>query len=70
MASALSLYAIPCVPFFEPIDLPDTCDEILALAAGESAIDGLPREGLVFRTLDGVRSFKAVDNGFLIKYHG
>ena len=70
MASTLCLYAIPCVPFFEPIDLPDTCDEILALAAGESAIDGLPREGLVFRTLDGVRSFKAVDNGFLIKYHG
>lgn len=28
------------------------------------------REGLVFRTLDGIRSFKAVDNGFLIKYHG
>lgn len=70
MTSILSLYAIPCVPYFEPIDLPDTCDEILALAAGESAIDGLPREGLVFRTLDGKRSFKAVDNGFLIKYHG
>lgn len=69
MAITLSLYSIPCVPFFEPIDLPDTCDEILALAAGESAIDGLPREGLVFRTLDGARSFKAVSNEFLMKYH-
>ena len=70
MSSILSSYKIPCVPFFEPIELPDTCDEILALAGGESAVDGLPREGLVFRTLDGCRSFKAVDNGFLLKYHG
>ena len=70
MSSILSSYKIPCVPFFEPIEMPDTCDEILALAGGESAVDGLPREGLVFRTLDGCRSFKAVDNGFLLKYHG
>lgn len=70
MSSILSSYKIPCVPFFDPIELPDTCDEILALAEGASAIDGLPREGLVFRTLDGCRSFKAVDNGFLLKYHG
>ena len=27
------------------------------------------REGLVFRSLDGTKSFKAVDNNFLIKYH-
>ena len=70
MSSILSSYKIPCVPFFDPIELPDTCDEILALAEGASAIDGLPREGLVFRTLDGCHSFKAVDNGFLLKYHG
>ena len=70
MSSILSPYGVPCVPFFEPIELPDTCDEILALAEGASAVDGLPREGLVFRTLDGCRSFKAVDNGFLLKYHG
>ena len=70
MSSILSPYGIPCVPFFEPIELPDTCDEILALAEGASVVDGLPREGLVFRTLDGCRSFKAVDNGFLLKYHG
>ena len=70
MSSILSSYKIPCVPFFDPIELPDTCDEILALAEGASAVDGLPREGLVFRTLDGCRSFKAVDNGFLLKYHG
>lgn len=28
------------------------------------------REGLVFRSVDGVNSFKAVDNNFLVKYHG
>ena len=70
MSSILSSYKIPCVPFFDPIELPDTCDEILALAGGASTVDGLPREGLVFRTLDGCHSFKAVDNGFLLKYHG
>ena len=28
------------------------------------------REGIVFRSLDGKKSFKAVDNEFLVKYHG
>ena len=27
------------------------------------------REGLVFRSTDGVKSFKAVSNEFLLKYH-
>ena len=69
MTKILSEYEIPCVPFFEPISLPGSCDEILALAAGESALDGLPREGLVFRSKDGKRSFKAVDNNFILQYH-
>ena len=70
MTEILGIYAVPCVPYFDEIDIPDTCEEILALAEGPSEIDGLPREGLVFRTLDGSRSFKAVDNNFLLKYHG
>ena len=69
MTKILSEYEIPCVPFFEPISLPGSCDKILALAAGESALDGLPREGLVFRSKDGKRSFKAVDNSFIMKFH-
>ena len=69
MTRILAPYNVPCVPFYEEIELPSTCEEILAMAAGESAIDGKPREGLVFRTLDGRKSFKAVDNGFLLKYH-
>lgn len=70
MAKYLQPYNIPCVPFFEPIELPGTCDDILELAGGPSVVDGLPREGLVFRSLDGSKSFKAVDNNFIMKYHG
>ena len=70
MTTILNGYGIPCVPIVdEDFKMPETCDEILAAAAGASAIDGLPREGLVFRSLDGKRSFKAVDNGFLMSFH-
>lgn len=63
-------FNIPYVPIIGKVEIPATCDEILTMAGGASAIDGLPREGLVFRTFDGVKSFKAVDNEFLTKYHG
>ena len=32
-------------------------------------IDGGMRKGLVFRSQDSTRSFKAVSNEFLLKYH-
>ena len=48
----------------------NNCDDFLALAKGVSAIDGLPREGLVFRNGDATKSFKAVDPEFIMKYHG
>ena len=51
-------------------ELPATCDELLQYAEGESEIDGLPREGVILRSMDGERSFKAVSNSFLVKYHG
>ena len=71
MKILMNHYDIPTVPIVcESLELPNTCDEILALAGGKSAIDGGMREGLVFRSLDGVRSFKAVDNEYLAKYHG
>lgn len=53
----------------EEFYLPNTCDELLKIAHGDSAIDGKPREGLVFRSCDGVQSFKAVDPEFLVKFH-
>ena len=45
------------------------CDKLLKEAEGISKIDSLPREGLVFRDMEGKESFKAVSNSFLEKYH-
>ena len=45
------------------------CDMLLKYAEGISEIDKLPREGLVFRDMEGKESFKAVSNSFLEKYH-
>lgn len=48
--------------------LPDTVNEVLEHAHGQSQIGETLREGLVFRSKDGKRSFKAVDPLFLLKY--
>lgn len=48
--------------------LPDSIDEVLSYVHGQSAIGDTLREGIVFRSQDGMRSFKAVDPLFLIKY--
>ena len=70
MTEILSKYGIPCVDIVdEHFKIPETCDELLTMAEGESMIDGGMREGLVFRSADGQRSFKAVSNPFLLKYH-
>lgn len=66
----MSEYDIPYVPIIdEHFKIPATCKELLEIATGKSMIDGGMREGLVFRTYDGIRSFKAVSNEFLLKYH-
>ena len=74
MITILSEYNVPCVPVVKAnIDFTDkfaTLEDMLLWAEGNSQIDGLPREGIVFRTLDGQKSFKAVSNSFLLKYHG
>lgn len=63
-------YGIPCVPIVDPhFILPDTVDELLEYATGSSVVDGGMREGIVFRYKDGSKSFKAVSNEFLLKYH-
>lgn len=64
-------WGLPYVPVLGKMTLPNDCDEVLALAGSEpSQLDGQMREGLVFRSLDGVDSFKAVDNNYLLKFHG
>lgn len=70
MTEILSRYGIPSVTIVnEHFKIPATCDELLAMAEGESVYDKGMREGLVFRSKDGERSFKAVSNPFLLKYH-
>jgi len=64
-------YGIQWVPILDTnFILPDTVDEMLAYAAGtESQIDGGMREGVVLRSQDGTKSFKAVSNEFLLRFH-
>ena len=71
-------FNVPCVPVVESsfsfnqldqLNGETRLDKILTLAEGESMIDGLPREGLVLRSVDGTRSFKAVSNSFLLRFH-
>ena len=71
-------FNVPCVPViessfsFNQLDQRNgetRLDKILTLAEGASMIDGLPREGLVLRSVDGTKSFKAVSNSFLLRFH-
>lgn len=49
--------------------LPDTVDEMLEYATGKSVINpNVDREGVVVRSMDGQRSFKAVSPEYLIKH--
>ena len=65
-------FGIPCVPIVNPsYILPDTIEELREYVDSQtSVIDGDMREGLVFRSTDGVRSFKCVSPAYLLKYHG
>ena len=70
-AILLFAFGIPCVPVIDyNYELPSTVDELLKQATGVSFIDGKMREGIVFRSVDGQKSFKAVSNEYLLKYHG
>ena len=81
METTLGGLHVPCVPvvngnfYFKDLDMfkendGDTAvDALLNMATGSSMVDGLPREGFVLRSADGTKSFKAVSNSFLLKYH-
>lgn len=66
-AEMMGHWDINWVPILGVIELPETVDEMLAMADGTSVINGVMREGLVVRSLDGKLSFKAVSNKFLLK---
>lgn len=63
-------YGMKFVPIVDSnATLPDTVEDMLALAHGKSLINpSILREGLVCRTPDGKHSFKAVDPLFLLHY--
>ena len=64
-------FKLKCVPLVDSsYELPETIEELLEYAGSElSRIDKGMREGVVFRSEDGVHSFKAVDNNYLCIYH-
>ena len=64
-------YNIPTVPILnESYILPDTVEELRNYVNSEtSKIDNKIKEGIVFRSPDGEKSFKCVSPEFLIKYH-
>jgi transcription-repair coupling factor (superfamily II helicase) len=69
-ANKLFPYGIHWVPILDKnFILPDTLEEMLAYADGESICDFGMREGVVLRSQDGTKSFKVVSNEFLLKYH-
>ena len=74
MKDILAGYKVPSVPIVATgIKFTNkfaNVEDMLLWAEGDSLLDGLPREGIVFRTADGQKSFKAVSNSFLLKYHG
>lgn len=75
MDAILREYGILCVPIinkdfhFNELIGDNRVDALLDMANGKSIIDELPREGFVLRSADGTKSFKAVSNSFLLKYH-
>ena len=70
MKCVLDKLGVPTVDIVDSnFKIPETCEELLEIATGPSMIDGGMREGLVFRDRNGEKSFKAVSNEFLLKYH-
>lgn len=72
MKNYLTAHGVPCVPIInESYVLPDNLETLRNYVNREkSKIDGDIREGLVFRSQDGKKSFKCVSPEFLLKYHG
>lgn len=56
------------VPVIEYKEVPDvTMQELLQQAEGKSMLNGSNREGLVFKSIDGTKSFKVISNSWLLK---
>lgn len=71
MAQIMNAYDIPHVPILNrEYHLPTTIEELRAYVESEpSTIDGVIKEGIVFRSQDGSQSFKCVSPQYLLTYH-
>lgn len=68
MVTLLKGSKLNTVPILECSDIPHTMEELKEEAEGKSKINNeVNREGLVYRSLDGKRSFKNVNNSYLLK---
>lgn len=58
------------VPILGKVQMPDTMEELKALATGKSKVNpDVMREGIVYRFLDGSDSFKNVSREYLLKHN-
>ena len=64
-------FGVPCVPVLnESMILPETVEELRKYVNSEpSTVNGKIKEGIVFRSLDGIQSFKCVSPEYLLKFH-
>ena len=64
-------FGVPCVPVLnEGMTLPETVEELREYVNSKpSTVNGKIKEGIVFRSLDGVQSFKCVSPEYLLKFH-
>ena len=64
-------WSMKWVPILGEVQMPDTMEELKNLATGKSQVNpNVMREGLVYRSLDGVDSFKNVSREYLLKHNG
>lgn len=64
-------FGIPCVPIVDyEYFLPETIEELRSYVDRDtSVIDGKMREGIVFRSINGKKSFKCVSPTYLMTFH-
>ena len=71
MSDFLAKYNVPCVPILDTnFTLPNTIEELRNYVNSQpSTINGKLKEGIVFRSQDGIQSFKCVSPEYLLQYH-
>jgi RNA ligase (TIGR02306 family) len=66
IASLLNIKQVPLVSYGSALDKDESCSSLLEKATGTSVISKTLREGLVYKALDRMESFKTVSNEYLM----